>query len=78
MVKIEKGIPIAPHGNTGKRKSKYPLADMEVGDSFVAKRVKRAALYSAIYSATMGKGKCLGRKFTIRSTEGGFRVWRTA
>ena len=77
MYKIEKGIPVS--GLTkGRRGSKYPFADMEVGDSFLLpcgdkERVKTMARVSC----SITRQKVTGKLFTARSAEGGIRVWRT-
>ena len=67
---IEKNVPI-PLGHAA---AKYPLREMEIGDSFFVPGIGKASDFSASYMA----GKRLGRKFTIRAVEGGIRVWRIA
>ena len=68
-MKIEKGIPITPRKSAG-RKSKYPWGEMEVGDSFFVPGAKTAPIRpQKLHEA--------GMKFTSRSVEGGFRIWRT-
>ncbi len=63
--KIERGIAVPT-------KSKYPFADMEVGDSFMfnGPRVRIAA---AAHTAR----RKFNRKFIVRAYGSGFRVWRT-
>lgn len=71
-IKIEKNVPI-PKSHQGRR-SAYPFASMQLGDSFLVRcrtprdmnRVRSAA---AIYA-----GKT-GAKFKTRSVDGGIRVW---
>ena len=68
MIKIEKNIPIP----TFKKTLKYPFEEMQVGDSFFVKDVKRNNL-----SITARKyGSKTGRKFLVREVEGGVRCWR--
>lgn len=68
-IKIEKGVPLPAHGNT-----KHPFADMEVGDSFLAS----AESSQKVRSAAFNYGKYNNKKFTVRKTADGTRVWRTA
>ncbi len=72
-IKIEHGVPIPPHGNMGHARSKYPWAEMKVGDSFFAP-VKRTTLASAATDA----GKRLGWKFKTAHEGSGSRVWRVS
>lgn len=67
-MKIENGIPITSWGS----RTKYPFADMEVGDSFATdeKRVR-----AAVHTWSLKHG----REFVTRKqTDGTIRVWRTA
>ena len=77
MIKIDKGIPIQPvdrKGTTSIRGPviKYPWAQMEPGDSFLVHGVTLWRLNTA----TNRRTKSTGERFTIRSTDGGYRVWR--
>ncbi len=73
--KIEKGIPLAPHGNSVRRQSKYPFSDMKVGDSFAVP----AEVLSAVRTASIGYSRANGgSKFTIRKSGKAFRCWRIA
>jgi hypothetical protein len=76
MITIDKGIPVP---TMRIRPSKYPWADMDVGDSFL---VEATAEEMKARSASISRGataaaKQLGRKFTVRKVDGGVRVWRT-
>jgi hypothetical protein len=73
-IAIEKAVPL-PQQHRPTRSSKYPFADMEPGDSFLATDVKATTMYSSVarYVRSCGNTK----KFTVRSVEGGVRVWRT-
>lgn len=73
MIKIDKGVPIPPHGNAGSKK--YPILSMEVGDSFFAPGKKPTA------NMAMSKArKTLGYRFSQRAVVengvAGVRVWR--
>lgn len=77
-IKIDKGIPIPPNPSGRPTGSKYPLRDMQVGDSFFV-----ANTTSQRVCGTMGNlSKRVGIKVAIRKvTENGVagvRVWRVA
>lgn len=65
-IKIEHGIPFP-------QKSVYPFKAMEVGDSFFVPNPKKSIRAMASIAGTRH-----GRKFLVRSIEGGVRVWRVA
>ena len=72
---IESGIPM-PKRTAGRSGSKYPFADMEVGESFaVPGDVKAATIRSAV-GAFAKRNPEVG-KFAVRGTDDGLRVWRT-
>jgi|SanBayMetagenome_1026888.scaffolds.fasta_scaffold54499_2 hypothetical protein len=75
MIKIDKNIPLPKLERKvpSPRQSKYPFADMEVNDSFEVAGKTAKQFAGTVYSAS----KKLGKKFTMRSTEAGVRVWRT-
>lgn len=66
-VDIEVGLPIP------EKVSKYPWNDLQIGQSFVYKGKRTSA--NAI-AWKVGNEK--GWKFTLRSVDGGIRIWRTA
>jgi hypothetical protein len=72
MFKIEKGVPLIPRpgGRTG---SKYPLDEMEVGDSFLVE----GGTVKNLSCTIRAHAKKVGGKFATRTVEGGVRVWRT-
>ena len=70
-MKIEKGIPAPP----APAQRSYPFAAMEIGDSFF---VECASPCRSVRVQASKQSKRLGRTFTVRATEGGVRVWRTA
>ena len=68
---IEKNVPFVQKKGPG-RKPKYPLRQMEVGDSFLVPGGNLRTM------RTMARivGLQLGRKFKAQEQEGGVRVWR--
>ena len=84
MYKIEDGIDIPKRVRpTGAgRKAKYPFAILGVGQSFLVPAgpykdltYRKAVCRLTASSAAWGK-KLSGRKFSVRTVEGGVRVWR--
>lgn len=70
---IETGVEI-PGRKGGRSGSKYPFAQMRVGQSFlVGSGVKVSTIRSAIGAFTKGKPDM---KFAVRDTQDGVRVWR--
>jgi hypothetical protein len=76
MIEIENGIPIPKQ--TRKRKTLYPLADLEMGQSFfVACAPEDSRKLIMSLSGLCGRHtKKTGRRYTCRVVEGGIRVWR--
>jgi len=72
--KIEKGVPV-PLKKGRNRSSKYPFKDMEIGDSFHVVGMKRGALGSR---AVFYRKEHPGWDFTVRTVDGGTRIWRIA
>ncbi len=71
---IEKGVPLAPHGNK-RHGGIYPFRDMEVGDSFV---MDKPRVYAAC-AATQAAKKIGNVKFSTRIVdESHTRIWRVA
>ncbi len=71
-IKIDKNVPIPKSGKgTG---FKYPLGEMKVGDSFFVRDIKIETVSSSV---SLYKKKSPGKNFTVRTIEGGVRVWRT-
>ena len=72
--KIEKGIPIS----TWSRKlSCYPFAMMQIRDSFLCdSTIKGFAQAQRVRSAASQYGRRNKKKFTVRKTDQGYRVWR--
>lgn len=82
QIHIEHNIPMPGH-SLQSRSSIYPLAAMEVGDSFFvpANETKKPG---ALQASLGGKARAWalrnrnGHKFATRQVDGGVRVWRTA
>ena len=78
--KIDKGIPLSSYKN---KSSKYPLDEMEVGDSFFvphpdAQKARQNAIsHNAGQYKKLPKHMPFQRHFTTRTVEGGARIWRT-
>ena len=70
--KIEKGI---PQPRSRAKRSKYPFAEMGVGDSFAVLDESAQVLRSAAFNA---QRKFPGRKFSVRQCAGEVRAWRVA
>jgi hypothetical protein len=65
---IEKDVPLPASAKW----SKYPFAEMEIGDSFVVPRER----HEQLRSASSWAGRRHGRKFTIRIVGEQVRCWR--
>lgn len=65
-IHIESGVPIPPRPG-------YPFKQLKVGDSFLLPEDANERILR-IRAASVGTR--LGRKFSVRKVEGGFRVWR--
>lgn len=76
MYQIEKGIEI-PVKKTFAWSAIYPLASMEVGDSFFVPQVDgKPKNGGSLRPSACHATKKLGFKFTVRAVDGGFRCWR--
>lgn len=73
--KIDKGIPLPPRGANGPR-SRYPLADLEVGDSFFAPVVNGQEPRELLRRLSGLPATHKPKRFAMRTVEGGVRVWR--
>lgn len=71
MIPIEKGVPLPEPNTTARNTRKYPIREMEVGDSFRAD-VKANTLRSVVYAASRG----MKRKYRYAPDGDGTRVWR--
>lgn len=70
--KVEKGVPIPPRRG---RKSKYPVATLKDGESFLVPSgsfKKAQSVVSTLYAAA----KRVGIKVSVRIMGDGVRVWR--
>lgn len=77
MIKIDKGIEIPPRRQGGGRPPKYPIREMEVGDSFFVPKSRKSAGGSvqAYANRILGKGATTVRNAIENGVEG-FRIWR--
>lgn len=62
---IEKDVPIP-------EPTKYPFAEMEVGDSFFDDQSSEGRIRGEAGRQSIG-----GKKFKVKKTPDGYRVWRT-
>jgi hypothetical protein len=80
MIEIESGIPIPATKRPGAgRRSTYPFAVLDVGQSFFVPNQPgktNRQLIMAIGCAAQRITKKTGHRFTSRTLEGGIRVWR--
>lgn len=76
MITIDKNVPMPESRGS----SRYPYADMEVGDSFfIATRgVDELGTARRLRGSSFTYGKKVGKKFSVRKMGEGFRVWRVA
>lgn len=72
---IQDDVPM-PRRSTGRKGSKYPFADMEVGQSFLVEGDIKAATVRSAIGAFVKRFPEAG-KFALRNTDEGLRVWRT-
>lgn len=78
---IEKNVPMPERGGAHRGRpskyhpTKYPWAEMEVGDSFFSP--SDGAAPATMRDSASRAGKRLGRRFAVHLAEGGVRVWRT-
>lgn len=77
-IRIEKGIPVPV-----KCKTKYPLLEMEIGDSFFIEAAQTKQAYSEQAFVCADARRLRDRvnpalRYTTRRVNGGVRVWRIA
>lgn len=74
---IEDDVPLPSHPGPRTGTSKYPFAQMEVGQSFlVGSDIKPSTLRSAISAYTKANPTKPAKRFAARIVDGGVRVWR--
>ena len=78
MFKIEKNVAMPARTSNHSHGYKYPVDNLEVGDSFLVPYGDRhpAQMQSVVCTAIKKRG--LPMTFTTRQTENGLRVWRVA
>lgn len=74
---IEKGIPCPPNsaGTNNLGRTKYPFAEMSIGDSFAYPQKTK---HNTVGVTVCRAAKKLGFKFVTRKVDGIIRVWRVA
>lgn len=80
MYQIEKGIPLPPRSRSSGY-SKYPFADMQLGDSFVISLNPGESIDQLRFRANSALAKArktTNAQFSSRTVDGGIRIWRTA
>ena len=86
MYEIEKEVPVPERVRGGAKESKYPFAEMAVGDSFfVDNPTADPKVANRVRNASFRITKTLGYKFTIMNVDEreagrdiGVRTWRVA
>ena len=73
-MEVERGVPF-PTQSLRVSKYRFPLGEMEIGDSFFVE-VKTDHFLNSARSLISRYGKMVSRKFATRVVDGGFRVWR--
>jgi hypothetical protein len=71
FIEIDKGIPIP----TGRCQSRYPFAQMKVGDSFFVETNRSSAAKSAIKDR---RRRFPNERYVSRKKPTGTRIWRVA
>lgn len=81
MIEIENDIPVPSKNAKGDRRAKYPLGELEIGQSFFVPtpfgKTSRQ-LQMSISGSVDYITKKTGRRFTSRALESGVRIWRIA
>jgi len=67
-IKIEKNVPVPSYAG------KYPLSQMEIGDSFVVNSSEAKCLRSTVAQYSKKESK----KFLTKTIDGNVRAWRVA
>jgi len=73
-MELERGVPF-PSQSLRVSKYKFPLGEMEIGDSFFVE-VKTDQFLNSARSLISRYGKTFSRRFATRVMDNGFRVWR--
>lgn len=74
---LESGVPIPPvKRNTCAGACKYPFDELEIGEGFFLAGTSQIKF--GPYISVWKRRNSSAKKFTVRSVEGGIRVWRVA
>lgn len=68
-IKVEKDVPIP----AGDNRSKYPFAELEIGDSFTVEKSK----YSSLRNLASYRKNRYGETYVVKVEGEKVRVWRT-
>ena len=71
MIEIRNDVPFPTRAV--KAEPKYPIAELEFGESFWVPITK-----ASLYSHALRVAKATGRKFVVRKDGEGARIWRKA
>ena len=78
MYRVQKGVP-APQGTKPGPARKYPINEMEVGDSFLAEGEQANSTRCKALNSAKSYGRRTGKKFRARTVlPGRVRIWRVA
>ena len=72
FIEIRNDIPLPVRARKD-RTPKYPIAELNVGQSFWVKLTK-----ASLYAHALKVAKATGRKFVVREDGEGARIWRKA
>ena len=72
-MEVERGVPFPVTSKVSKYR--FPLGEMDIGDSFFVE-AREGSFLSSASSLISRYGKTYSRKFATRVVDGGFRVWR--
>lgn len=75
MYAVERNVP-APGINRPSRATKYPFANLKVGDSFFVPHDRDNRAIPRVRSAASIWAKYHNHKLVTRTVDGGIRVWR--
>ena len=73
-MEVERGVPL-PRQTPRVSKYRFPLGEMEIGDSFFVE-AKDGSFLNSARSLISRYGKTFSRRFATRVRDNGFRVWR--
>lgn len=75
-IKIEKGIEIPSRLRKSGKPSKYPFAQLEVGESFLVRTTSKKSKVNRQVGLCSSFRKYAPKRFTSRTIAEGVRIWR--